>query len=115
MGRWCYYSSDDYSSDEYSGDGYSSDEYKKSKKQKKCVSKAIKQIYKDNNLTEIYNKSLECDNKICAKEQKIFNINLFRQKQIKIKKSQSKLFDNNHNHNNFENEVDHDLIVRGDL
>ena len=88
------------------------DVLKNSKTQKKCVSKAIKQIYKDNNLTDIYKKSLECDNVTCAKEQKIFNINLFRQKKIHLNKSKIKLINNN---NNFKNEVDHDLIVRGDL
>ena len=81
------------------------------KKQNKCTNKAIKQIFKDNHLEEIYKKSIECDNKTCTKEKKIFNINLFKQKQIKLKKSQLK---QNSIVVDFENEVDHDLIERGD-
>ena len=75
------------------------------KKQKNCVNKTIKNIYKDNNLEEIYKKSVECDNIICAKEKKIFNSNLFRQKQLKLKKSQIQNTTG----------VDHDLIINGDL
>ena len=86
------------------------DEIKNTKKQKQCEKKAIKQIYKDNNLEDIYKKSIECDNIICSKEQKIFNINLFRQKQIKLKKSQIKQIDDA----DFTNDPDHDLIERGD-
>jgi hypothetical protein len=82
------------------------DEPKIIKKQNQCVNKTIKQIFKDNNLEEIYKKSLECDNTICAKEKKIFNINLFKQRQIKFKKSDKT--------NNII-EVDNDLIVNGDL
>ena len=82
------------------------DDPKLVKKQKHCVNKTIKNIYKDNNLEEIYKKSVECDNIICAKEKKIFNTNLFRQKQIKFKTSQIKK-------NTIE--VDQDLIINGDL
>lgn len=106
---------------------------KNNKKQKNCINKATKQIYKEYNLDNIYKKSLECDNVICKKEQNIFNINLFRQKQIKLKKKSKKNiklnyksnYKSNHksnyklssksNNNNFENEVDHYLIERGDL
>ena len=37
------------------------------RKNKNCVSNTIKNIYKDNNMTELYNKSKECDKIICAK------------------------------------------------
>ncbi len=81
------------------------------KKSKQCANNAIKQIFKENNMEEIYNKSKECDKITCIKEQKIFNQNLFRQKQIKLKKSQkAKITDND-----VKNEVDLDLIERGDL
>ena len=86
------------------------DDNKFNKKQKQCERKAIKKIYKDNNLEDLYKKSVNCDNVICAKEQKIFNTNLFREKQIKLKKSQKKIIEAN----DFENEPDHDLIIRGD-
>lgn len=86
------------------------DENKYNKKQKQCEKKAIKKLYKDNNLEDLYKKSVACDNVICAKEQKIFNTNLFRQKQIKLRKSQKKIIEANE----FENEPDHDLILRGD-
>ena len=81
------------------------------KKSKQCANNAIKQIFKENNMEEIYNKSKECDKITCIKEQKIFNQNLFRQKQIKLKKSKkAKIIDND-----VKNEVDLDLIERGDL
>jgi hypothetical protein len=86
------------------------DENKYNKKQKQCEKKAIKKLYKDNNLEDLYKKSVACDNVICSKEQKIFNTNLFRQKQIKLRKSQKKIIEDNE----FENEPDHDLILRGD-
>ena len=81
------------------------------KKNKRCEINVIENIYKDNNLHELYNKSKECDKVICAKEQKIFNQNLFRQKQLKMKKSQTKKIKKN----DLKNEVDMDLIERGDL
>ena len=40
------------------------DDPKLIKKQNQCVNKTIKQIFKDNNLEEIYKKSIECDNVI---------------------------------------------------
>ena len=86
------------------------DETKIIKKQKQCEKKAIKKIYKDNNLDNLYKKSVECDNIICAKEQKIFNINLFRQKQINLRKSLKRHIDEK----DFVNEVDLELIERGD-
>ena len=81
------------------------------KKNKQCENNAIKNIFKDNNMEELYNKSKECDNIICAKEQTIFNQNLFRQKQIKLKKSQK----NKLNKIDLTTKVDMDLIKRGDL
>jgi hypothetical protein len=81
------------------------------KKTKQCENNAIKKIYKDNNMEELYNKSKECDKIICAKEQKIFNQNLFRQKQIKLKKSQK----NKLTKIDLTTDVDMDLIKRGDL
>ena len=80
------------------------------KQRKQCEKKALKKIYKDNKLDDLYKKGNECDNLICAKEQKIFNTNLFRQKQIKLKKQQLDIIDKN----NFQNEVDKDLIISGD-
>jgi len=62
-------------------------------------------------LQELYNESKECDKVICAKEQKIFYQNLFKQKKMKMKKSQSEKI----KETDFKNEVDMDLIKRGDL
>ena len=91
---------------------YSSDDDKKNKQKKqKCISKTIKQIYKDNNIEDLYKKSIECDKIICAKEQKIFNNNLFREKQLKLNKSQVKILIDQ----DLPNEVDIDLIKNGDL
>jgi len=81
------------------------------KKNRKCQSNTIKQLFKDNNMEELYNKSKECDKIICSKEQKIFNQNLFRQKQIQLKNSQIQKI----KENDLKNEVDMDLIQKGDL
>ena len=81
------------------------------KKKRKCEDKAIRQIYKDYSMEDIFNKSKECDKIICAKEQQIFNKNLFRGKQIKLNKSQEDLIKKD----NIENDVDLELIKRGDL
>ena len=62
-------------------------------------------------MEELYNKSKECDKIICAKEQKIFNQNLFIQKQIRLKKSQIEKI----KENDLINQVDMDLIKKGDL
>lgn len=48
------------------------------KTRKRCISSAMKTFYKNNDLDNIYSKVLECDNKLCSKERKIFNTNLFR-------------------------------------
>ena len=49
---------------------------------KLCEKKTLKQFY------ETYNKLNECDTKTCAKEKKVFYTNLFRTKQLKLKKKQ---------------------------
>ena len=48
------------------------------KNYKNCKTKATKKFYQENNLGDLYNKMLECDNKTCAKEREIFYTNLFR-------------------------------------
>ncbi len=53
------------------------------KSRKKCLNKATKRFYEENDMTEIYNKVLECDKKICAKERQIFFTNLFRANKTK--------------------------------
>jgi hypothetical protein len=48
------------------------------KNYKNCKNKATRKFYQENKLGELYDKMLECDNKTCAKERKIFYTNLFR-------------------------------------
>ena len=60
------------------------------KNRNKCETKALHKFYKANNMNELYNKVIECDKKTCAKEKQIFNTNLFRQRQIKLKKNKEK-------------------------
>lgn len=55
------------------------------KSKKKCVNKILEKFHDDNKLGNIYKQYLECDKNICAKEKKIFHINLIRQKRIKYK------------------------------
>lgn len=50
---------------------------------KKCVNKATKQFYQENNMSDIYNQVLECDRKTCAKERQIFLTNLFQANKTK--------------------------------
>lgn len=52
--------------------------YMVDKTRKRCYNTTMKKFYKDNNLHEVYDKILECDNKTCVKEKRIFNTNLFR-------------------------------------
>ena len=59
----------------------------------KCETKALHKFYKANNLNELYNKVIECDKKTCSKEKQIFNTNLFRQRQIRLKKKQKEIID----------------------
>jgi len=89
----------------------SDDENKNKKKKKACENKAIKKIYKDNNIGDIYKQSIDCDNLICSKEKKNFNNYLFQHKQFQLNKSQKNIIKDY----NFENEVDKDLIEKGDL
>ena len=81
------------------------------KKRKQCEQKLLHKYYKEHNILELYKKTNECNKIICSKEQKNFNNNLFRQKQIKLNKSQLK----NLEKQDLENEVDMDLIERGDI
>ena len=53
-----------------------------------CEAKTLKKFYKKYDMEDLYNKLLECDKLTCAKEKKIFYTNLFRTKQIKLKKKQ---------------------------
>jgi len=57
---------------------------------KKCLNKATKQFYEENGMNDIYNKVLECDKKICAKERQIFLTNLFRTNKTKKRLRQPK-------------------------
>ena len=60
-----------------------------SKKNKnKCEKKVLESIYKDYKMEDDYNKLNECDKQTCIKEKKIFYNNLFRKKQINLKKKQ---------------------------
>jgi hypothetical protein len=53
------------------------------KSRKKCLNKATKRFYEENDMGEIYRQVLECDKKICAKERQIFFTNLFRANKTK--------------------------------
>jgi hypothetical protein len=82
-----------------------------SKNIKKCENKTLKELYNKYGIVDIYKKLNNCDKVICAKEKKIFYNNLFRTKQIKLKKNQRILLAQK---DKFE-EPDMDLIVNGDL
>jgi hypothetical protein len=56
------------------------------KSRKRCNNRAMLKFYEDNNLGSVYKSVLECDNKTCAKERKIFQNNLFRIRNKKNKK-----------------------------
>lgn len=47
------------------------------KSRKKCLNKATKRFYEENNMGDIYNQVLECDKQTCAKERQVFFSNLF--------------------------------------
>ena len=81
---------------------------KNNKNRKKCESKALKKFYKENSMDEIYSKVVECDKKTCSKEKQIFNTNLFRQKQLKLKKKQRDIIDTEH----FMEEADVEMIEK---
>ena len=89
-----------------SGNASSSD----MKNLRKCELKATRQFYKDNKMSDLYKKVVRCDNILCAKEHKLFNKNLFEYNKIMLKKKDKDI----HIHN-LKNEVDMDLITRGDL
>ena len=74
----------------------------------KCESKALSKFYKQNNMSKIYNKVIECDKKTCSKEKQIFNTNLFRQRQLKLKKKQKEVIDED----NFMEEADIEMIEK---
>jgi hypothetical protein len=83
-----------------------------SKKNKiKCEKKVLKNIYKEYKMEDLYDKLNECDKKTCIKEKQIFYNNLFRKKEINLKKrqrlqlAQEKLFE----------EPDMYLIKNGDI
>jgi hypothetical protein len=82
-----------------------------SKNIKKCENKTLKELYNKYGIVDIYNKLNNCDKVICSKEKKIFYDNLFRTKQIKLKKNQRLLLAQK---DKLE-EPDMDLIVNGDL
>lgn len=63
------------------------------KNRNKCENKALHKFYKANNMNELYSKVIECDKKTCGKEKQIFNTNLFRQRQIRLKKKQREIID----------------------
>ena len=50
---------------------------------KKCLNKATKRFYEDNDMNDIYNQVLECDKKTCSKERQNFLTNLFRANKTK--------------------------------
>lgn len=89
-----------------SRDGNGSDSDMKNLRQ--CELKATRQFYKDNKMSDLYKKVVRCDNILCAKEHKLFNKNLFEYNKIMLKKKDKDI-------HNLKNEVDMDLITRGDL
>ena len=55
----------------------------------KCVNKATKRFYEENNMGDIYKQVLHCDKKTCAKERKQFFTNLFQTNKTKKRIKQS--------------------------
>jgi len=78
-----------------------------------CETKTLKKFYKKYDMDDLYNKLLECDKLTCAKEKKIFYTNLFRTKQIKLKKKQKIILAEIEEQEN--PEPDMDLIENGDI
>ena len=78
-----------------------------------CERKTLKKFYKKYDMDDLYDKLLECDKLTCAKEKKIFYTNLFRLKQIKLKKKQKMILKELETQEN--PEPDMDLIKNGDL
>ena len=63
------------------------------KNKNKCEKKVLEKLYNNYNIRDLYDKLVECDKKTCIKEKKIFYNNLFRTKQIKLKKKQRLLLE----------------------
>jgi len=78
-----------------------------------CEKKTLKKFYEKYDMGELYNKLVECDKITCAKEKKIFYTNLFRTKQIKLKKKQKIILADLEEQEN--PEPDMYLIKNGDL
>ena len=78
-----------------------------------CERKTLKKFYKKYDMDDLYDKLLECDKLTCAKEKKIFYTNLFRLKQIKLKKKQKMILKELETQEN--PDPDMDLIKNGDL
>ena len=78
-----------------------------------CEKKALKNIYEKYGISDIYDKLNECNTVTCAKEKKIFYTNLFRTKEIKLKKQQKILLEELKE--NEDPKPDMDLIENGDL
>ena len=82
-----------------------------SKNLKLCEQKTLKQMYDKYEIGDVYDKLNECDKTTCIKEKKIFYTNLFRTKQLKLKKKQRILLSLEKE----KEEPDMDLIENGDL
>ena len=78
------------------------------KQHKQCVNKTLKKIYKAHAMDKLYKKLKKCDNTVCSKPNTLFNANLFRKKQQKLKHKESRLLHKKY----IEDETDMDLIVR---
>ena len=82
-----------------------------SKNRNKCETKTLKDFYNKYGIGDIYTKLNDCNKVICSKEKKIFYNNLFRTKQIKLKKKQKLLLAKEKQLE----EPDMYLIMNGDL
>jgi hypothetical protein len=78
-----------------------------------CEAKTLKTFYEKYEIDDLYNKLLECDKITCAKEKKIFYTNLFRTKQIKLKKKQKMILVEQEEQEN--PEPDMEMIENGDI
>jgi len=81
------------------------------KNRNKCENKTLKTFYNKYGIGDVYTKLNDCNKVICSKEKKIFYNNLFRTKQIKLKKNQKLLLAKEKKLE----EPDMYLIVNGDL
>ena len=71
----------------------------------------MKSFYNKYDIGDVYNKLNDCNKVICSKEKKIFYNNLFRTKEIKLKKKQKILLAKEKKLE----EPDMYLIINGDL